>query len=60
MFYRRARIEANQALVLGVARGVLAPREDLNSQTFLRVVRGFCRSPQTPPRIKTYLGGPKA
>lgn len=59
VFYRRARIEANQTLVLGVERGVLVPREDMNSQTFLRIVRGFCRSPQTPPKIKTYLGCPK-
>lgn len=56
VFYRRARIEPTAALVRGVAEGVLAPREDMNGQTFLRIVRGLCQSPQTPRLVKAYLG----
>ena len=58
VFYRKARVELQRSLVLGVERGLFAPQEPMNGQSFLRVVRGLCQSPQTPPAVKVYLGCP--
>ncbi len=56
VFYRKARIESAETLIQGVAEGVFIPKEIMNAQTFLRIVKGICGSKQTPKRIKTYIG----
>lgn len=56
ILYRKAQIEDRKTLLAGIELGHLIQREVLNSQSFLRVVNGVCRSPQTPRRIKNYFG----
>lgn len=60
VFYRKARIEFTTALINGVERGVFYPKENMNGQTFLRILRGICGSPQTPPKVKVYIGCPNS
>jgi hypothetical protein len=40
----------------GLRLGLFERRGDVNAQTFLRIRNGVCRSPQTPRKIKKYLG----
>lgn len=56
VFYRRARIVSAQALERGVDDHLMEPQADMNMQVFLKVKNGICRSPQTPKKIKTYIG----
>lgn len=56
IFYRKSRIEPATSLITGILTGAFRRDEDLNTQTFLRVRNGICRSPQTPRRIKAYFG----
>lgn len=56
VFYRMAKVEANSVLMSGVTKGYFVPRQDMNAQTFLRIVNGICASPQTPRGIKRYAG----
>ncbi len=58
ILYRKARIEAAAALVVGVEQKILSPHETMNGQTFLRIANGICRSPQTPRKFKIYAGCP--
>lgn len=56
VFYRKARIEAATTLDSGVEQGIFELREAMNAQSFLRVRNGICASPQTPRKVKRYLG----
>jgi len=58
VLYRYARIELQTKLVEGVTRGVFKPHQDVNGQTFLRILKGICGSPQTPRKVKKYAGCP--
>ena len=58
VFYRKAQIELQRSIVLGVECGVLIPRDPMNGQSFLRVVRGLCQLQQTPRAVKAYLNCP--
>lgn len=59
VLYRKARVEAATALDAGLAQGVFKARDDMNAQTFLRILNGICASLQTPRWIKNYVGCPK-
>jgi hypothetical protein len=56
VFYRKAEIVARTALENGVSANLFIPKDDMNGQTFLRVIKGICASPQTPRKIKRYFG----
>lgn len=56
VLYARARIVSESSLVKGVAAKLMVLHDDMNGQTFLRVLKGVCRSPQTPRKVKKYLG----
>lgn len=56
VFYARATLASAAALQDGIARQEIAIYSDLNTQSFLRLRNGICRSPLTPLRIKRYLG----
>ena len=56
ILYRKSRIEPAIVLAEGVIAGTFRRDVDLNAQTFLRVRNGICKSPQTPRKIKAYLG----
>jgi hypothetical protein len=58
VLYRNARIELQTKLIEGVNRGVFVPHQDVNGQTFLRILKGICSSPQTSRRVKKYAGCP--
>jgi len=60
LLYRKSRIELGADLVKGLDNGMLAPHDPINGQTFLRIVTGICRSPQTPRKFKIYAGCPGA
>ncbi len=55
VFYKRARIEAHQALINGVTQNTFIPHDNMNGQTFLRIYNGICRSLETPRKIKLYI-----
>lgn len=54
--YRMSRIESGDTLRNGVSLKKFVPHDDMNGQTFLRIVNGICRSPITPPNIRAYWG----
>lgn len=56
--YRNATCITCQAVEKGLAEGQFTAHADMNSQTFLRVRNGICRSPYTPRKIRTYMGCP--
>ncbi|WP_157785520.1 hypothetical protein [Sinorhizobium fredii] len=56
VFYRKARIEAASTLDNGLQQGLFEQRGDVNGQTFLRIRNGICLSPQTPRKVKQYIG----
>lgn len=56
VLYARAKIVSASSLANGVAAKLMIMRDDMNGQTFLRVLKGACRSPQTPRKVKKYLG----
>lgn len=56
MFYRKANIENQSALLAGLQRGAFIAHDDMNGQSFLRIVKGICASPQTPRKVKRYIG----
>ena len=56
IFYRKARIIDQTALINGVNAKLFAFKDDVNGQTFLKVTNGICASPQTPRKIKAYFG----
>ena len=56
VFYRKSLIQPAQAINDAVEKGLFKPKENMNSQTLLRIRNGVCNSPQTPKRIKTYRG----
>lgn len=56
MLYARAKIVSESSLTNGVAAKLMVIHDDMNGQTFLRVLKGVCRSPQTPRKLKKYLG----
>jgi hypothetical protein len=58
VLYRKARVEAHTTLDAGISKGVFKPHQDMNGQTFLRITKGICASPQTPRKVKTYFGCP--
>lgn len=56
VLYARAKIVRESSLTNGVAANLMVIQDDMNGQTFLRVLNGACRSPQTPRKVKKYLG----
>jgi hypothetical protein len=44
------------AITFGRRSPIAFMHDDMNGQTFLRVFNGVCRSPQTPRKVKKYLG----
>jgi hypothetical protein len=56
VLYARAKIVSENSLANGVAQKLMVIHDDMNGQTFLRVFNGVCRSPQTPRKVKKYLG----
>ena len=56
VLYARAKIVSATSLANGVAAKLMVMHDDMNGQTFLRVFKGVCRSPQTPRKVKKYLG----
>lgn len=56
VLYARAKIVSESSLTNGVAANLMVIHDDMNGQTFLRVLKGVCRSPQTPRKVKKYLG----
>lgn len=56
VFYRMAGLHEAAALERGVASDLVFLRQDCNAQVFLRVRNGLCKSPQTPRKIKVYVG----
>lgn len=56
VFYRKASIESQSALSTGLQRGTFTSHDDMNAQSFLRIVKGICASPQTPRKVKKYIG----
>jgi hypothetical protein len=56
VFYRKARIEAATTLDNGVQQGIFEQQGDVYEQTFLRILNGICASPQTPRKVKQYIG----
>ncbi|GGE11194.1 hypothetical protein GCM10011390_32790 [Aureimonas endophytica] len=58
VLYARAEIVLAAALANGIGQGVIAIHSAMNGQTFLKVAKGLCRSPQTPRKIKAYAGCP--
>lgn len=56
VFYRKAKIVEHSSLINGVDKKIFIPKDDMNSQTFLRIRNGVCKSPQTPRGIKKYFG----
>jgi len=51
-----SRIEIGATLKNGVDLKKFAPRNDINGQTFLRIVNDICRSPITP-RLQSHPHG---
>lgn len=56
VFYRKASIESQTALLAGLQKGAFIAHDDMNGQSFLRIVKGICVSPQTPRKVKRYFG----
>lgn len=56
VLYREAKITTGAALQAGVVQGVMIPHDPVNGQIFLRVKNGICRSPQTPRKVKNFMG----
>lgn len=56
VYYREAQITTGAALQTGVVKGVMIPHDPMNAQVFLRVTKGICRSPQTPRKVKNFMG----
>lgn len=56
MFYRKANIENQSAILAGLQQGVFVAHDDMNGQSFLRIVKGICSSPQTPRKVKQHIG----
>ncbi len=55
VLYRKSEIYSASGLVDAVSQGLFSQREDINGQTFLRIKNGFCKSIQTPRKVKIYL-----
>lgn len=58
ILYRKAEIREAAALIAGVANRIMAPHDDMNGQTFLRIKNGLCRSIHTPRKVKKYIRCP--
>lgn len=56
VLYARAKIVSTSSLTNGITAKLMIMHDDMNGQAFLRVFKGVCRSPQTPRKIKKYLG----
>ncbi|ACI50722.1 conserved hypothetical protein [Gluconacetobacter diazotrophicus PA1 5] len=55
VLYARAKIVSTSSLTNGMAAELIVMHDDMNGQTFLRVLKGVCRSSQTPRKVKKYL-----
>lgn len=53
--YRESDIVPYENLILGLESRNFILKEEMNSQTFLKISKGFCISLQTPRKIKKYL-----
>jgi len=56
VLYARAKIVSESSLRKGVEAKLMVMHDDMNGQAFLRVLKGVCRSSQTPRKVKRYLG----
>lgn len=56
IMYNKALLLSQEEIVEKFKAGELTPDEDMNGQTFLRVVGGLCKSEHTPRKLKRYLG----
>lgn len=53
--YAHADLHKVEALASGIQKKIIDQDDDLNGQSFLRVVAGICRSSLTPRKIKRHL-----
>lgn len=58
VLYRKAEVREAVKLDAGIQRGLFTVLQSMNGQTFLRIRKGICTSPQTPRKIKRYFGCP--
>lgn len=58
VFYRNARLVKKEALDNGVSSNLFKPHDSFNGQAFLKIMKGFCTSKQSPKKIKVYVGCP--
>ena len=58
VFYKKARIESSCIITKGVNDRVFIPHDEMNRQSFQKIMNGICRSSETARKVKIYYGCP--